>query len=91
MASQYEKRKVKDAVIETPALPVEEPVTYNATSYDVYFDESIKKFIRVEVEYNRLTGAARLKESKPIADSLPVATRKMGELFNRILLKIQHD
>lgn len=86
MATQYEKRKIK-----TIKESDDEPVNYDSIGYDIFYDDDIKKYVRVNIEYDSKTGAARVKDRKEIGDSQPVATRKMSELFTRKILKLPFD
>jgi hypothetical protein len=86
MASQFEKRKAKASEPEKEIVKVD-PV-YDRTAYDVFWDDEQRKFVRVILEYDLLSGKGRVKETKAIADSQPVAIYKMGEAMNRKVLKL---
>jgi hypothetical protein len=86
--SQYDKRKAKVASVEAIEEPPEEVIVYDRTAHDVLFDPKKRKYVRVNLEYNLTTGQARVKDTKDIADSQPVATMKITELFTRKILGI---
>jgi hypothetical protein len=89
VASQFEKRKAARAVVdagEGSDGPTE--AVYTHLGYDVLFDPKKRKYVRINLEYNLTTGQARVKDTKDIADSQPVATMKMTELFTRKILGI---
>lgn len=86
MSSQYEKRKAKaKEVKEDPTnIPsIDTSIVYDRTAYDIFWDDEQRKFVRVIVEYDLTLGLGRVKETKAIADSQPVAVYKMGEAINR--------
>lgn len=86
MASQYEKRKAKEK--DEALQPDIESLPLDRTAYDVYWDDEQRKFVRVILEYNLTSRQGRVKETKAIADSQPVAIYKMGEAMNRKVLKL---
>lgn len=91
MATMYEKRKAKEnKTVEiiskdesTAVIPV-----YDRIAYDVFWNDAERKFIRVTIEYDLDNGTGRVKETKAIADSQPVAIYKMGEAINRKVLNL---
>lgn len=89
MPSQYEKRKAKTNE-NTSYSDVEESRPLDKLAFDIIYDETVKKYIKVTVEYNLTSGKARVKETKPIADSQPVAIYKMGEIMNRKVLGLKY-
>ena len=84
MSTQFEKRKAKDKKTDSTQEP-----NYNALAYDVLLDYENKRFTLVTIEYDIETGSARIKETKELADSQPVATYRMSELFTKKILGIK--
>lgn len=96
MSSQYEKRKNKDKKPEaTIEHPVEDAVNpepvLTAIAYDVFYDNEIRKYVRVSVSYDLASGMAKVTSTKEIADSQPVSINKMKELFAKKILKVPFD
>lgn len=88
MSSQYEKRKAKGKEEpERELVPAVMP-DYNRTAYDVYWDDTERKFMRVIIEYDLTLGIGRVRNKTAIADSQPVAIYKMGEAINRKILNL---
>lgn len=84
MASQFEKRKAKkEQVVITEVDPV-----FDKIAYDIFYDETEHKFVRVAIEYDLTLGVGRVKETKAIADSQPVAIYKIGVLMNRKIFNL---
>lgn len=90
MASQYEKRKakaIKESVSQI-AEAVEAVPNFDRQAYDVFYDNTTRSYIRVMIDYDSVTGAAKVRETKKLSDSQPLAIQKMNEMFVRKILGI---
>lgn len=87
MPSQLEKRKAKEK------KTTDEPITANYThkAFDVFFDETLKRYIKVTVEYDLVNGVGRVKSKDVVADSQPVAMLKMNHVFARKVFKLPEE
>ncbi len=54
---------------------------------NIYWDSEVKKFIMISIEYNLETNECTIINKEEIADSLPMATYKLNQLFNVKLLR----
>ena len=79
------ERKVKEKIVDTV-----EP-SWTGIGYDIFLDPDTRTYYRVDIEYDKNSGQARVKEISPVADSQPVATRKMNELFTRKVLGLPFE
>lgn len=90
MANQYEKRKAKQKVEASENNQAEQVTpTYTHEAVDVVYNEDTRTFSKVLVSYNLVTGEAKVKETKAIADSIAVANYKMKEIFAKKLAYIK--
>lgn len=80
MATQYEKRKLKEMGPQ-PNL--------DRVGYDVVWDDKLHKYMKVVIEYCIVTGEAQVKEVEAIADSQPLANYRMQEIFAKKILGIK--
>jgi hypothetical protein len=93
MTSQYEKRRLKNLEENSDPETKTENVTpiYDKTGYDIFRDDSTGKFFKVIIEYDLTTMAARVKEVKSIADSLPRAIQESQKVFVNKLMGIKGE
>lgn len=88
MSNQYEKRKAKATVQDLERAVEYAEMKFERTSYDVFYDPTKRKYVRIAVEYDLETKVARVKEIKQLADSQPMAIKKMVELFTAKIFKL---
>jgi UDP-glucose 6-dehydrogenase len=71
--------------VETPAETtnrlIDEGKIVMHTAQNVYFKSSIKKWMLVTIEYHLPSGRCAIVGEKELSDSVPVAVKKIGEIF----------
>ena len=103
MATQYEKRKAKEAAA-TKAAPVKKKVSkvkkqikelkdkldnvvLDKITYDIFFDPEKHTYVEVTIEYSLEDNIARIKESKEVSTSQPMAVYRSKQIFIDKLMK----
>ena len=88
MATQYEKRKAKTGTVKKKIADLKDQmdkIEFDKTAHDIIFNEEDRNYYEIVVEYSLKDNVARIKESKKIADSQPLAVFRSKEIFMKKL------
>lgn len=89
MPTQYEKRAKKKEVKEESVQAGQAQPDFSKESYDIFFNEDTRQYMKVTVAYDIFTGLAKVLNVEPIADNQAVANYKIKEIFAKKIMKIK--